>query len=78
LNNLDKLKKAFAEALDLDVAKITDDLSYGSETWDSVAHMALIASIESEFDIMIDTNDVIDMSSFQKAKEILRKYEIEL
>lgn len=42
--------------------------------WDSVGHMQLISQIESDFDIMIDTQDVIDMSSFQKAKEILKKY----
>lgn len=38
--------------------------------------MVLIGAIETEFDIMMDTDDVIDMSSFGKAKEILSKYEI--
>lgn len=36
--------------------------------------MALIAALEDEFDIMIDTDDVIDMSSFAKAREILAKH----
>jgi len=40
--------------------------------------MRLINEIESAFDIMIDTEDVIDMSSFGKAKEIVGKYGVVL
>ncbi|ACM92125.1 hypothetical protein NAMH_1601 [Nautilia profundicola AmH] len=36
--------------------------------------MTLVAAIEDEFDIMLDTDDIIDMSSFAKAKEIVAKY----
>lgn len=71
----EKLKLAFAEALDLPLAAVTDDLAYNKiPQWDSVAHMALIAAIEDAFDILIDTADVIDMSSFAKAREIVAKY----
>ena len=76
MENLKKLIKAFSEALELPSEKITDELSYGNETWDSIAHLSLVASIETEFDIMLNSDDVIDMSSFKKAKEILKKYDI--
>ena len=76
MNNLEKLKKAFYEALEIPLENINDELSYGAENWDSVAHLALVASIETEFDIMLTSNDVIDMSSFKKAKEILENYDI--
>ena len=75
MDNLSRLQKAFGSALALEPQKVQDNLSYGKD-WDSVAHMALIASLEAEFDIMIDTADVIDMSSVGKAKEILSKYGI--
>lgn len=69
------LREVFASSLELPLATIQDDLAYGSVAqWDSVAHMALIAAIEERFDIMIDTEDVIDMSSFAKATEIVSKY----
>ncbi|UFI05710.1 acyl carrier protein [Roseibium aggregatum] len=42
--------------------------------WDSLAHMRLVAEIEEKFDIMLDLDDIIDMSSFAKAQEILKKY----
>ncbi len=76
MDNLDRLKKTFSEALELPIESINDELTYGNESWDSVAHLALVASIETEFDIMLASDDVIDMSSFLKAKEILNKYEV--
>lgn len=67
----------FSEALEIDSAIVVDSLEYNSiPEWDSVAHMALVAAIDNGFDIMLDTDDVIDMSSFGKAKELLTKYEI--
>ncbi|OBY77882.1 acyl carrier protein [Paenibacillus sp. KS1] len=72
-----KLKTIFSETLNISIERIVDDLEYNSIIeWDSISHMALIAEIDDQFDIMMDTEDVIDLSSFAKAKEILRKYEI--
>lgn len=40
--------------------------------------MGLVAAIEDTFDIMMDTDDIIDFSSFDKGKEILsNNYSIE-
>lgn len=75
--NTQKLKSIFVEALEIDEAKVTDSLAYNSiPEWDSVAHMALVSEIEDQFDIMMDTDDVLDMSTFKKAIEILEKYDI--
>ncbi len=77
MNNTEKLKKAFSEALLIDESRVEDSLTYQSiPEWDSVSHMILISEIESAFDISIETDDVIDMSSFAIAKEILTKYDI--
>ena len=71
----DKLRDIFADALDATKDQISDTTAYSEfPNWDSVAHMALIAAIEESFDIMIDAEDVIDMSSFAKAKQIVSKY----
>ena len=71
MTNLEKLKLAFSEGLGMESAVVTDDLQYGNPGWDSVGHMALVAAIERAFDIMMETDDVIGMSSFAKAKEIV-------
>jgi acyl carrier protein len=44
--------------------------------WDSVGHMALIAALEESFDIMMDTDDIVDFSSYEKGKAILKKYNV--
>ncbi len=76
--NEQKLRQIFSESLGIEEEKVTDDLQYNSiEEWDSIAHMALVAAIDDGFDIMMDTEDVIDLSSFEKAKEILTKYGVE-
>lgn len=73
MGNLDKYIKAFVEALDVDESSVKQ-LEYQSiETWDSVGHMSLIATLEDTFDIMMDTDDIIELSSFEKGKEILSK-----
>ena len=78
MSNQEKLTAAFCEALGIDSGVIVDELQYNSiPEWDSVAHMTLISELEDVFDIMLDTDDIIDMSSPLKARQILEKYDIE-
>lgn len=77
MNNIEKLNQTFARMLNINISKVNDDLAYDSvPEWDSVAHMILVTELENVFDVMLDTDDVIDMSSVGKAKEILAKYQI--
>lgn len=69
------LKKIFSEVLDIDENMITNDLEYNSiPEWDSISHMSLVAAVEEKFDIMMEAEDVVNMSTFEKAIEILKKY----
>ena len=78
MTNLEKYVKAFSEALEIAESEVPS-LVYGeSDGWDSVGHMSLIAALEDTFDIMVDMDDIIDLSSFEKGKEILRKYDGEI
>ena len=75
MNSIDKLQAAFVETLNVSPSSMFNELAYGStQGWDSVAHMSLISSLEEKFDVMLPTEDVIDMSSFLKAQEILGKH----
>lgn len=74
-----KYKKAFVKSLTLDEKKINDDLKYNDiPEWDSIGHMTLISELESEFGISMETDDIIDFSSYKKGKEILKKYKVEI
>lgn len=73
--NHPQLLELFASALAIDIESVTPDLAYGTiPEWDSTAHMILIAEIEDKFDVMLDTDDIIDMSSVTKADKIISKY----
>ena len=75
MSELQRLRDAFRTALDLPADSPVDDLQYqDNEKWDSLAHMSLVATIEDEFLVMIDTDDVINLSSFAEAVRILAKY----
>lgn len=76
--NSGTLKTCFIESLSLSDDVDLENLVYrGVQQWDSLSHMHLITALETQFDIMIDTEDVLDMSSFRKAAEILQKYGVE-
>jgi acyl carrier protein len=78
MDNTEKLRQIFSEALGIDKETVIDSLEYNSiPEWDSIGHMSLVAAIDGAFDTMLETDDVIDMSSFGKAKEILKKYNVE-
>ncbi|GLW05545.1 hypothetical protein Misp01_06750 [Microtetraspora sp. NBRC 13810] len=78
MDDLDRLRAVFRSTLDLapDAPDAdVDGLEYRAiPQWDSLAHMSLVAAIEDEFDIMIDTDDVLDLSSFAKAVTLLDKH----
>jgi len=77
MTNLEKYMNAFIEALEIE-EEVLEGLQYQQvDSWDSVGHMGLIATIEDAFDIMMETDDIIDLSSYEKGKEILEnKYNI--
>ncbi|MDH5573370.1 MAG: acyl carrier protein [Gammaproteobacteria bacterium] len=77
MSNEDKLITAFSESLGIPASDVIGSLEFNTiPQWDSIAHMKLVAELESVFDIMLDTDDILDMSSVTKAKEILSKYDV--
>lgn len=76
MSNFEKYMGVFKETFGIeeDVAK---SLKYQDiDAWDSVGHMGLIAALEDTFGIMMEADDIIDLSSFEKGIEILKKYNI--
>lgn len=78
MTNLEKYTNVFVENLQVSAEECKELKYQGVELWDSVGHMTLVAALEDAFDIMLDTDDIIDLSSFEKGKEILAKYDIEI
>ena len=77
MENSKKYDGAFIEVFEVDEDALNESLVYQSiAAWDSVGHMALVAALEDAFDIMMETDDIIDFSSYEKGKEILKKYDV--
>lgn len=78
MENYQKLEKVFRNALGFDSKYDVSTLIYNAVSqWDSMAHMRLISELETEFNIMLDTDDILDLSSFVKSREILVKYGVQ-
>jgi len=71
--------QAFMTAFDIETSALGPDLRYESiQEWDSIGHMGLIAELEDSFDISMEMDDIIDFSSYEKGKEIIKKYNINI
>ena len=71
MNNLELYNKAFMESLEVEEKQLSGLQYQDIETWDSVGHMGLIAALEDAFGIMMETDDIIDLSSYEIGKQIL-------
>ena len=75
-----RLDRTIRESLALEGSTDVHSIAWGQTAeWDSVAHMQLVAGLESEFGVMIDTDDVIAMSDYAEICRILSEsYGVEL
>ena len=79
MENLEKYNHAFVEVFGAKVEELNDD--YSKENvgeWDSVHQLTLISIFEEAFDIMFDPEDIMEMTSYAKGKELLAKYDVKL
>ena len=74
--NLEKYNEAFTTSLGVSAEQLKGLAYQAVESWDSVGHMGLIAALEDAFDIVMDTDDIIDFNSYEHGMEILAKYNI--
>ena len=77
MENFEKYNNAFVQVFGAKVEDLSDN--YGKETveeWDSVHQLSLISELEEAFDIMFDPEDIMEMTSYAKGKELLAKYDV--
>lgn len=76
MNNTEKYTNAFVQAFEIDQETAKTLKFQDIPSWDSVGHMGLIAALEEAFDIMLEPDDIVDLSSYEKGQEILAKYDV--
>jgi len=78
MTNSEKYSKVFLQIFSITKVKLKK-LKYQSiPQWDSVGHMSMISKLEDEFKITMDIDDIVDFSSYEKGKIILKKYKIKI
>ena len=78
MTNIEKYKQVFITLFGVKEMELKKLTYQGVDAWDSVGHMGLITELEETFNIMIETDDIVDFNSFLKGYEILSKYGIRL
>ncbi len=77
MTNKEKYDQVFIESFSLTTDQLNESMVYQSvQQWDSIGHMGMVAALEDAFDIMLETDDIIDFGSYIKGIEILAKYDV--
>lgn len=77
MTNIEKYEDTFINSFQVNKHELSA-LSYqGVDTWDSVGHMKMIAELEEAFNVMLETDDILDLSSYIKGIKILEKYGVQ-
>lgn len=75
MSTVKKYSEIFKNSLNIKDDKFNENLKYNEiDEWDSIGHMTLVAALEEEYKITLETDDIIDFSSFKKGVEILKKH----
>lgn len=78
MSNKIKYKETFIKSLSIDKVRFKESIKYNEiPEWDLIGHMTLISSLEETFQITLETDDIVDFSSYKKGIEILKKYKID-
>lgn len=77
IHHLSKYDNVFSEAFGQGINDLKKLKYQDIPEWDSIGHMTMISFLEEAFDILMDTDDIIDFSSYEKGIEILKKYDVE-
>ena len=79
MTNLEKYNQAFIEVFGVEESALGSNFNKDSvDGWDSVHQLNIIALLEESFDIMLDPEDIMELTSYEKGKELMAKYEVEL
>lgn len=77
MTNLEKLNQIFCEVYSVEESTLNENfVNTNVETWDSIHQLSMVAAIEEAFDLMMDAEDILEMTSYENVKQLLAsKYE---
>ena len=77
MENLEKYITVFKDVFEVEEHSLNESFSSANvDNWDSITQLHLVTSIEDMFDVLLDTEDILNFKSFENGKVILEKYNI--
>lgn len=77
MTNVEKLKNAFVEGLEIPIEEVENSTMQNVSRWDSIGQMSLIAIIEDAFGVELEPDEVMRLTSYVAAVDILKNHNIE-
>lgn len=75
MNNKERYDRIINEIFELNGMHINESMTRGNtEKWNSLLHLTFVTAIEDEFEIMLDTQDILNLISYSAGLEIIDKY----
>ena len=75
MNSLELYDNIFIEIFQISKDDLNDAFTFDLvEAWDSLAHMSLIGELEDTFDVLFETDEILNYGSYEKGKRILEKH----
>lgn len=78
MSNIEKLKEAFVEGLEISIEEVESATMESVDKWDSIGQMSLVAIIEDAFGIEFEPEEVMRFTSFAAGVDILKSHGIEI
>lgn len=78
MGNIEKLKEAFVEGLEIPMEEVEAATMESVDKWDSIGQMSLVAIIEDAFGIEFEPDEVMRFTSFAAGVDILKNHGIEI
>lgn len=78
MTNLEKLNQIFCEVYSVGESALNETfINTNVDSWDSIHQLTMVAAIEEAYDLMMDAEDILEMTSYDNVKKLLTdKYEI--
>lgn len=78
MTSLEKLNQIFCDVYSVDESALNETfINTNVDSWDSIHQLSMVAAIEEAFDLMMDAEDILEMTSYENVKNLLKsKYDI--
>ena len=75
----EKFNQLVSETFAIDKSEIKDESTPDDiANWTSITHMELVAKFDQEFGVDLDVDEVTEMDTITKMKEVLRKHGVKI